>query len=394
MSFVRGAPPRLYLFLQPHPRPPLSLASRAHIFPPPPRLRHLSATSRLRNENENPESEGSPNVSLEDKPPPEPKPVISYTTAALILITSASFLSYRLFYYSPSSGDDAPLSNIDFVKRTLTSKIPVSTTSAVFNFNGAQGDGADDLWTKGVWSLEFKQPQLQIARAYTPLPPVKLLEESEGAWQNRTKGFRFLIRREPAGEVSGYLHGLSQGAKLELRGPHLELAIPPDVSEVVFLAGGTGIAPALQLAYALSRRAASTAPLGGQPVRMSILWANRTKEDVGAGLADAAGSFQQRLSSIPAQLEAIRLDKRAGERFQLDTRMFVDEQKRFIQAKDIEAVVGGRSSGRRMILVSGPDGFVAHYAGPRQLENGVETQGPLGGVLAALKPRGWEVWKL
>ena len=348
----------------------------------------------MRFHNDQRDQDENTDTKIEPRPSPKPKPFISYTTAALIILTSTSFLAYRLFYYTPSYGDDAPLSATSFVKRTLTSKIPVSSTSAVFNLNGAHGDGSDELWTKGVWSLEFKQPQLQIARAYTPLPPVKLLEESEGAWQNRAKGFRFLIRREPAGEVSGYLHGLDKGAKVELRGPHLELPIPSDVTDVVFLAGGTGLAPALQVAYALSRRAAGITMPGGQPLRMSILWANKTREDVGAGLAETGGTFQQRLSSIPGQLEAITLDKRAKEHFELNTRMYIDEERSFIQAKDIETAIETGSTGRKMILVSGPDGFVAHYAGPRQIENGVETQGPLGGVLAGLKPRGWEIWKL
>ena len=356
----------------------------------PTALRPLSTTRRYR---AGPDESGI-RVELEDTEPPKPKPWLSYSAAAAIVAVSASFLTYRLFYYSPSSGDDAPLSPNTFVVRTLTSKVPVSKTSAVFNLNGARGDGADELWTQGIWSLEFKQPQLQIARSYTPLPPVKLLEESEGAWTNRLKSFRFLIRREPEGEVSGYLHKLVEGAKLEIRGPHLELPLPEDVSDIVFLAGGTGIAPALQAAYAMSRRAATQRMPGGRPLRMSILWANRTQEDVGAGVAEVAGSFQGRLSTIPGQLEAVQADKRAGDHFKLDTKIFVDEERRFIEPVDVVEATKPESGGRKMILVSGPDGFVAHYAGPKVLDDGVEVQGPVGGVLGRLRPRGWEVWKL
>ena len=341
------------------------------------------------------EPDESPHVSLDQPSKPEPKPFISYTTAAMVVIISGGFLTYRLFFYSPGYGDDQPLNPREFVKRTLASKVPISTTSAIFNLNGARGDAADDLWTRGVWSLEFKQPQLQIARAYTPLPPVKLLEESEGAWANRTKGFRFLIRQEPMGEVSGYLHGLNQSASLEIRGPHMEFPIPHDVTDVVFLAGGTGIAPALQVAYALSRRAAVNQMPGAQAVRMSILWANRTKEDVGGGVYDTQNTFQGRLSAIPGQLEAIQFDKRCGDRFRLGAQIFVDEEQRSIQATDIARALGQRQSeGRKLIIVAGPDGFVKHYAGPRAIEDGVEMQGPVSGVLGSLEQRDWEVWKL
>ena len=341
------------------------------------------------------ESDERPRVSLESPPEPERKPFISYPTAAIIALVSGGFLAYRLFFYSPSSGDDQPLNPKDFVKRTLTSKTPISTSSAIFNFNGGKGDANDDLWAQGAWSLEFKQPQLQIARAYTPLPPVKLLEESEGAWANRLKGFRFLIRREPKGEVSSYLHGLNEGSKLEIRGPHLELAIPSDVSDVVFLAGGTGIAPALQVAYALSRRAATSQLPSEQPVRMSILWASRTRADVGGGVYDAPSSFQGRLSAIPGQLEAIQFDKRAGDRFRLGAQLFIDEDERFIQPSDISGAMAQRpGEGKKLILVAGPDGFISHYAGPRSVVNGVPSQGPVSGVLGGLKRNGWDVWKL
>ncbi|KAL9053002.1 MAG: hypothetical protein Q9162_005058 [Coniocarpon cinnabarinum] len=341
------------------------------------------------------ESDERPYVSIEQPPPPEPRSFISYTTAAIIAALSSGFLTYRLFFYTPGYGGDQQLNAKDFVARTLTSKIPISLTSAIFNLNGAHGDANDELWTRGVWSLEFKQPQLQIARAYTPLPPVKLLEESEGAWSNRTKGFRFLIRREPQGEVSNYLHGLKEGSRLELRGPHMEFAIPPNVSDVIFLAGGTGIAPALQVAYALSRRAALAQMPSEQPVRMSILWASRTKEDVGGGVYDQPSNLNTRLSAIPGQLEAIQFDKRSGDRFRLGAQIFVDEEQRFIQASDIASAMAQRpGEGRKLILISGPEGFVSHYAGPHGNENGIQSQGPIGGVLGGLDRRNWNIWKL
>lgn len=336
-----------------------------------------------------------PITSLEPGPEAPPKrPFISYTTATVVAFVAGSFLAYRLFFYHPNS-DDEPLNPSTFASRKLTLKQRISPTLSIFNLSSGRGDGGDDLWTKGVWSVEVKQPQLQIARSYTPLPPVKMLEESEGAWMNRTKGLRLLIRQEPMGEVSGYVHRLSEGAKLEIRGPHPELALSDDVREVVFLAGGTGIAPALQVAYALSRRAATGRGSYG-PVRMSILWSSRTRDDTGDNSGAAVGSFQDRYASIPGQLQALEGASRGSQGFELSTKTFVDDEKTFLGATELNYVLasGKETEGRKLILVSGPEGFVSHVAGPKVLENGVEAQGPLSGLLFRLDCRGWQVWKL
>ena len=87
----------------------------------------------------------------------------------------------------------------------------------------------------------MKQPQLQIGRSYTPLPPTQQAEFAGG--------LRFLIRREPPGEFSTYLHKLPISANIKLRGPQIEYKIPKDVDEILFLAGGTGIAPASKTLY-------------------------------------------------------------------------------------------------------------------------------------------------
>ena len=91
--------------------------------------------------------------------------------------------------------------------------------------------------------------------------------------------------------------------KVEVRGPRPEFVLPRDIREVVFIAGGTGIAPALQVAYALSRRALTDATPYGSPVRMQILWSSRTRDDMGENATAAIGSFQDRYASIPGQVE-------------------------------------------------------------------------------------------
>ncbi len=135
----------------------------------------------------------------------------------------------------------------------------------------------EKAWSHGLWSVEIKQPQIQVARDYTPLPTPTLADEAE----DLERGYlRFLIRRMDGGEVSTYLSGLQVGDTIELRGPHLGFDIRARLGTsewVVFLAGGTGIAPALQTARALLDGGVSS-PTGKSP-SVSIVWANRHRAD-------------------------------------------------------------------------------------------------------------------
>lgn len=259
--------------------------------------------------------------------------------------------------------------------------------------------------------MQIKQPQLQIARSYTPLPPSDDSDDND---------LRFLIRRDPHGEVSGYLHKLPLDATLDLRGPQIEYEIPEGVEEVLFLAGGTGIAPALQLVHTLLKR--ESLVKGNHP-RVRVLWANRKCEDA---LDLPAQKPQVRRnwrawfnSSVPAVEKEILTGEPEGtcklthhikllkvelkDRF--DLKYFVDEEKSFIDegvlGKYIKSSVESESKGtgddgqsRRLIVISGPEGFVNYLAGPKKWSGGKEGQGSLGGLIRELHLEGWDVQKL
>lgn len=238
----------------------------------------------------------------------------------------------------------------------------------------------------GVWSVLFKQPQLQIGRDYTPLPPTA-----------DDDSLRFFIRRDPHGEVSRYLHGLSLGSTVELRGPQLEYKIPSSTQEVLFIAGGTGIAPALQASYSLLRR--------GNNRRIRILWANRRREDCLGGVSDTvadrkswfSGIFTRTApdrpkdppSPVVRELESLR-SQYPG---QVTVDYFVDEENTFIGKKDIAGFAPLPAGKRKLILVSGPEGFISYMAGPKIWAQGTELQGPLGGIIQQLDLK-CSVWKL
>jgi hypothetical protein len=327
----------------------------------------------------------------------------------------AASLTYQ--WYEKDEGIKT-LNPKDFTSYTLISKEPVSSTSSLFTLRPtATGPNTNiyaEAWRKGIWSVQIKQPQLQIARSYTPLPPS---ESDDGSSAN---DLRFLIRRDPHGELSGYLHKLPLNASLDLRGPQIEYEIPEGVGEVLFLAGGTGIAPALQLVHTLLERESS---LLGKLPNIRILWANRRREDaldLPVQKAQVRESWRSWLTgSVPAAetemstsepddncrlTNQIKLLK-AKYADRVDLKYFVDEEKSFIDesvlSKYVKRSVGTESKGTgqngqrsRLIVVSGPEGFVNYLAGPKKWSGGKECQGPLGGLIGGLSREGWDVQKL
>ncbi len=313
-----------------------------------------------------------------------------------------------------------------FIVYTLAAKEAVSSTASIFYLQPKQQsenyEFYKEAWRRGIWNVQFKQPQLQIVRAYTPLPPV---EEKTG---QDSDGLRFLIRHDPHGEVSSWLHRLPSSAEIEMRGPYLEYEITPDVRQVVFFAGGTGIAPALQTAHAMFD---GQKPAGeGQENnarKLHILWANRTREDCLGGINDNpppdslphkstwSGLFSKAkptpmpLSStqkglIVQELEALK-QRYPG---QVTVEYFVNAEDTWIDENAVFRALSrfddkdfstnhAASEQQRQILISGPPGFIAHLAGPKEWRNGREEQGAVSKIIAhalAKNPHNVKVWKI
>jgi hypothetical protein len=95
----------------------------------------------------------------------------------------------------------------------------------------------------------------------------------------------------------------------------------------------------------------------------------------------------------------IRLLKQEGQgRVAID--YFVDEEERFIKPVEATTLVRApfsleaKADGKNIMFVSGPEGFVRAWAGPKEWRDGKEMQGPLGGALAKLDLKDWEIVKL
>lgn len=317
-------------------------------------------------------------------------------------------------YYNEKRLKDA------FLVYKLVAKEPVSSTASIFHLEPEQNPQDSQVfreaWRKGVWNVQFKQPQLQIVRAYTPLPPIGNEAQSDDGH------LRFLIRRDPHGEVSNYLHNLPVGSQIELRGPNIEYELTGDVKQVVFFAGGTGIAPALQVAHAMFEDDGNR-----KGRKLHMLWANRRREDCIGGYSDAppsdpvppkpfwTGFFtpSKPKTEVPASLErGVIVSELEGLKVkypgQVTVEYYVNEEDTWI---DRDAVLKALSrfddkdfslrsatpQEQRQILISGPDGFISHLAGPKEWRGGREEQGGVSRIIAhaiSMNPHNVKVWKI
>ncbi|KAJ8610199.1 hypothetical protein MRB53_038700 [Persea americana] len=318
---------------------------------------------------------------------------------------------------APSKDPQPALNQHTFTPYTLTAKQVLSPTSAILTLAppntktpqfptftstppSPQTNVADasPLPTSALWSIDIAQPALQIARAYTPLPHPSSHPSSATGPQT----LRILVRREPQGELSRFLHGQALGSAVLVRGPRVEAELDADVKSVVCVVGGTGVAPGLQAAESV------TASAQGVGRKVEVLWSSRRGEDCGGarvvvetgsgGLFGLGGKKAEEKvigtegNEIVRRLEELRDD--GG----VDVRYFVDEEKSFVRAGDIQEAMTrsttNATDGRRVIVVSGPEGFIAHVAGARGPGEGVDKTSVLGGLLAGVDTKGWEVWKL
>ncbi|KAI0433018.1 hypothetical protein F5Y09DRAFT_108226 [Xylaria sp. FL1042] len=324
----------------------------------------------------------------------------------LVVIFAASAGAAYLYRRLSASLDDDVINTSTFTAFTITEREQVSPTAFIITLRPSAWVNLEELdsgrigwddgltgflssriqeaWRHGLWAVEIKQPQLQIARHYTPLPPLSPSTIDKGTLENGDQNkvqadLRILIRRMDGGEMSNYLSRQRVGDTVWLRGPHLGFDVSrrlggdsshesgteiDDVGGqkgVVFLAGGTGIAPALQIARKLLDGNGYSERRESRP-HISILWANRwgadalgreelpsTQKSSGSwfrfwsGGADPSADQQEKqkqpskkgASSLALQIQDLK--QRYPSHF--DISYFVDNEGSFIEARHVKAAL-------------------------------------------------------
>ncbi|KAF3922687.1 hypothetical protein ABW21_db0204294 [Orbilia brochopaga] len=305
---------------------------------------------------------------------PPRRPFYSSPFFAVPSAFAVGYVSYYL-YTSSSTTLATPINPYEFTPYSVASIAPLSPTSAVITLAPVyKSTPPPHFWptinAAGLWSVQVKQPQLQIQRQYTPLPPPSFSSHTDD------DNISLFVRAVSAGEVSTYLLSRAVGDTIELRGPVITYPWSPDPSisddtppptsttaprNVLFLAGGTGISPALQVARHLLSQSRST-----QPHNLTILFASRSSAE----------------TPLP---HLLALQKLKSPSLNIDVRYFYDDKGTVISKGDVEKCIAGTDPD--LVMVSGPEGFVTHFAGPKGWKNGEETQGALGGIIGEVLRR-------
>lgn len=373
-----------------------------------------------------------------------------------------------------SSTPKGVLNGDSFVPFSVISKEQTSPTTFILTVTSpAQHQAANaalirDAWAHGLWSVEIKQPQLQIARNYTPLPPPACPDEAPD--DDAHHNLRFLVRRYDGGEMSTYLSRLQPGDEVYLRGPHLGFDVGARFGEagerVVFLAGGTGVAPALQAArHLLLRRGESEERV---KLSMEIIWASRSRADcagcphllpqgnsgrgfwslLAGGSVPPAGAQDVEGLEHPVVRELRGLQDAFRSRgHELELRCVADDEGSVISGTDVARAIEGAhkppssmtagsvtaekpscyyhsqqllqhsthesdagqgeagkpaskcecggqgAKGKNLLMISGPDGFISAFVGPKVWADGAERQGPVSGLVRKLMQKNPEAWR-
>ncbi|KAG5765230.1 hypothetical protein H9Q72_006699 [Fusarium xylarioides] len=389
-------------------------------------------------------STSSPSPQHASQKPDFSTPLQSRIFPSLILF--GTILVSGGYYLLTPSSRPITLNEITFVPYGITAREAISPTSFVItavprtpNPSLPYLDPSNKHWKYPLWSVEFKQPEVQISRHYTPLPPLSTEDPTDGS-------LRFYIRTVGDGEMSNYLGRRQVGDDVFLRGPHVGFELAERLGEhsrLVFLAGGTGVVPGIQAAKAVLEANGNS--------NVDLLWAVRKREEVQKSAPPRQSSWkfwQEKKPTLlgievenpgPVTKRLQDLKMTYGDRLRIQ--VVVDEEGTRFRDRDISNAIAaspgtvasfnagcrfhdqamhvhasefalaegpgcvckpseGTALGENLFIVSGPDGFIEYYAGPKIWLGGQQTQGPISGIAGYLQKqnpqlaRDWLVLKM
>ncbi|QNP95906.1 YALIA101S04e06128g1_1 [Yarrowia lipolytica] len=335
---------------------------------------------------------------------------------ALAVILWIIWCAYMVTGRGGNEGGETTLANNAFVKYKIVKKMKISDDVELIEFKGPERSMLQPKYAEywdghRMFSVHIRQPDVQVVRSYTPLP-VYMMQDVDGkdplvkiiSWDTDYNGFCMIIKKYENGEVAKWIQSLPIDTDVDIRGPFIDAVIPeipadvkpprapmedmpsripadwkyldvPKPDNLVFFAGGTGIASVLQALLS------TNPPRGCVDIHYSV----RTRDEV---------PFE-RLLYFLQKLGRIRLF------------MYVDKENKFISSKDIpqpaplnikpntdttdynnaleQAAAQKKDKNRQgpvYAYVCGPDGYVNYMAGPRTYDG----QGPVKGLLGQ---KGW-----
>ncbi|EMC95722.1 hypothetical protein BAUCODRAFT_34490 [Baudoinia panamericana UAMH 10762] len=168
---------------------------------------------------------------------------------------------------APKKALSMPTSMLFPKEITVTTVEQVNHDTKRITFSLPGGDSEISGVPFGAAILTAHQPTsgwLPVFRPYTPISD----PDERGVLQ-------LLVKQYPNGRASSYLHSLSPGSKLTVRGPipAYNWAVPMSPRDIVLIAGGAGITPI----YSLTKGILSNA---NDKTRVQLVWGVNSTRDI------------------------------------------------------------------------------------------------------------------
>ncbi|KAI9047673.1 hypothetical protein LZ554_008384 [Drepanopeziza brunnea f. sp. 'monogermtubi'] len=172
-----------------------------------------------------------------------------------------------------------------FISLKLDSVENINHNTKKFRFALPEEDQVSGLAVASALLTKYKGPEMEkpAIRPYTPV-------NDEG-----DLGFLdLLVKKYPSGVMSGHMHDMVPGQRLDFKGPIPKYAWTPNKhSHVALIAGGTGITPMYQVARAIFNNP-------DDKTKVTLVFANVTEEDIllKKELAELENTYPQRFRAF------------------------------------------------------------------------------------------------
>jgi cytochrome-b5 reductase len=289
-------------------------------------------------------------------------------------IASASWLTYQqaaLDAAPPAAGLDPT----KFVPLTLTKVTPLSHNTAIYRFAYKDAEAASGmtvascLLTKApIGSTKPDGSRANVMRPYTPIS------------RPDVKGYLELaVKTYPEGKMSQHMAKMKIGDTLDFKGPIVKLPYKAnEYKEIGMVAGGTGIAPMLQVADEILENPSDT-------TKIKLIFANVSEEDI-----LLKKQIDAKAAANPGKLSVYYVVDKAPSRMFFQSAWtggvgYVTEA----MLKEQMPPPGAESK----VYVCGPPPMYKAICGPKGTKEDPKAQGELGGLLKALGYTSEQVFK-
>lgn len=270
---------------------------------------------------------------------------------------------------SAAAAEKQPAALLDpaaFKKFTIASVTDVSHNTKIFRLALPEGRSLE----LPISSCVVAKAQVDGKDVFRPYTPIS---------SNLAKGyFELMIKTYPQGILSKHFHSLKAGDAVELKGPIAKIAVTPNLKRRLgMVAGGTGIAPMLQVINAIVEDAADQ-------TEVSLVFANATPEDIllKSTLDTLAARYPAKLKVhyvIEAASDSVTPGKGA------DANVSLGRVSPQLLSKLMPA-----PSADSMVFVCGPPPMMEAVSGSKAKDY---SQGEVGGMLAGLGYKKDQVFK-